>query len=63
MVKYSDAAGMSEKDLHAKVATLKTEMFNAKFAKHTVGTASAQGVRNLKKDIARLLTALNSKKN
>lgn len=63
MVKYSDAAGMNEKDLRAKVATLKSEMFNTKFAKHTVGTASAQGVRNLKKDIARLLTALNAKKN
>lgn len=62
MVKYSDAAGMSEKDIRAKVATLKSEMFNSKFAKHTVGTSSAQNLRGLKKDVARLLTALNAKK-
>ena len=63
MVKYSDAAGMSEKDLRAKVTALKTDMFNANFAKHTVGTSSALAVRGMKKDIARLLTALNAKKN
>mgnify|MGYP003390549210 CR=1 FL=1 len=62
MVKYSDAASMSEKDLRAKVATLKSEMFNAKFAKHTTGTSSAQGLRTMKKDVARLLTAINAKK-
>lgn len=63
MMKYSEAAAMNEKDIRNKVAVLKNEMFNAKFAKHTVGTASAQGTRNIKKDIARLLTALNAKKN
>jgi len=62
MVKYSDAAGMNEKDLRAKVATLKSEMFNAKFAKHTTGTSSADSLRTMKKDVARLLTALNAKK-
>ena len=63
MIKYSEATAMNEKDLRSKVAALKNDMFTAKFAKHTVGVASAQNVRNIKKDIARLLTAMNSKKN
>ncbi len=63
MVKYSEAAKMSEKDLQGKVAVLKTELFNARFSKHTVGVSKPHEVRGRKKDIARLLTALNAKKN
>lgn len=63
MIKYSEAAKMGDKDLQSKVAVLKTELFNAKFAKHTVGVSKSHEVRNRKKDIARLLTALNAKKN
>ena len=63
MIKYSEAAKLSAKDIKEKVAVLRTEMFNAKFSKHTVGVEKSHTKRVLKKDIARLLTALNSKKN
>ncbi|MCE3012356.1 MAG: 50S ribosomal protein L29 [Proteobacteria bacterium] len=63
MMKYSEAAKMSKKDILEKVAVLKTEMFNAKFSKHTVGVDKPHTKRVIKKDIARLLTAMNAKKN
>jgi ribosomal protein L29 len=63
MIKYSEAAKMNAKELKDKVAVLKTEMFNAKFSKHTVGVEKSHVARAMRKDIARLLTALNSKKN
>jgi large subunit ribosomal protein L29 len=63
MMKYSEAAKMSKKDILERVAVLKTEMFNAKFSKHTVGVDKPHTKRVLKKDIARLLTAMNAKKN
>ncbi len=63
MMKYSEAAKMSKKEILDKVAVLKTEMFNAKFSKHTVGLEKSHSKRGLKKDIARLLTAMNAKKN
>lgn len=63
MMKYSEAAKMSKKDILEKVAVLKTEMFNAKFLKHTVGVDKPHTKRVIKKDIARLLTAMNAKKN
>lgn len=62
MIKYAEVTKLAEKDLLAKVAVLKTELFNAKFSKHTVGVGKPHMVRDLKKDIARLLTALNAKK-
>jgi large subunit ribosomal protein L29 len=63
MMKYSEAAKLSKKDILEKVAVLKTEMFNAKFSKHTVGVDKPHTKRVIKKDIARLLTAMNAKKN
>lgn len=63
MIKYSDAAKLSEKDLVTKVAALKTELFNAKFARHTSGATATQNARTIRKDIARLLTAKNAPKN
>lgn len=63
MIKYSEAAKLNEKELVAKVAALKTELFNAKFARHTSGAAATQSARGIRKDIARLLTAKNAPKN
>jgi ribosomal protein L29 len=62
MIKYSEAAKLSKKEILEKVAVLKTEMFNAKFSKHTVGIEKPHIKGALKKDIARLLTALNAQK-
>jgi ribosomal protein L29 len=62
MIKYSEIAKMSEKDLMSKVTALKTELFNAKFARHTSGVSASLNVRTIRKDIARMLTALNAPK-
>ena len=63
MIDYKEASKMSANDLKTKVVALKAELFNAKFSKHTVGVDKPHAVKGLKKDIARLLTALNAKKN
>lgn len=49
-------------DTAKKVAELKTQIFNEKFKKHTTGAEKPHVLKNLKKDVARLLTAENSKK-
>ena len=40
---------------------LKAELFGMKFRKHTSGIEKPHELKNLKKDIARLNTALNQK--
>ncbi len=63
MLKTSDISKLSEKEITEKVASLKTELFNNKFTKFTTGSDKPHVVKNLKKDIARLLTFKNAKKN
>lgn len=62
MLKTSDISKLSAKEITEKVATLKSELFNTKFNKFTTGTAKPHTVKDLKKDIARLLTFKNAKK-
>lgn len=62
MLKTSEISKLSVKELNERVATLKTELFNTKFNKFTTGLEKPHVVKELKKDIARLLTALNAKK-
>ncbi len=61
MLQTSDISKLSVKEIAEKVAILKTELFNKKFNKFTTGTEKAHTVKELKKDIARLLTAKNAK--
>jgi large subunit ribosomal protein L29 len=63
MLKSSEISNLGAKELNEKVATLKTELFNKKFNKFTTGSEKPHVVKGLKKDIARLLTAKNAKKN
>lgn len=63
MLKTSDISKLSEKEITEKVASLKTELFNNKFTKFTTGSDKPHVVKDLKKDIARLLTFKNAKKN
>lgn len=63
MLKTSDISKLSEKEITEKVASLKTELFNNKFTKFTTGSDKPHVVKQLKKDIARLLTFKNAKKN
>jgi ribosomal protein L29 len=61
MLKTSDISKLSAKEITEKVNVLKSELFNKKFNKFTTGTEKAHTVKDLKKDIARLLTAKNAK--
>jgi ribosomal protein L29 len=62
MLKTADISKLSAKELNAKVASLKSELFNNKFNKFTTGTEKSHVVKQLKKDIARLLTFKNAPK-
>lgn len=62
MLKTSDISKLSAKEIDEKVATLKAELFNKKFNKFTTGNDKPHLVKELKKDIARLLTFKNAKK-
>jgi large subunit ribosomal protein L29 len=60
--KYSEMKDLSAKEIMKRVGELKSEMFNLKFSKHTSGLESLNKLRDAKKTVARLLTALNAKK-
>ena len=60
MLKTSDISKLSAKELTEKVGILKTELFNKKFNKFTTGNDKPHLVKELKKDIARLLTQKNA---
>lgn len=62
MLKSSEISKLSEKEITEKVNALKVELFNKKFNKFTTGVEKPHTVKELKKDIARLLTAKNAKK-
>ncbi|WPU65247.1 50S ribosomal protein L29 [Peredibacter starrii] len=62
MLKSSEISKLSAKELNEKVSTLKSELFNNKFTKFTTGSDKPHVVKQLKKDIARLLTFKNAKK-
>ena len=62
MLKSSEISKLSAKELTEKVTSLKVELFNKKFNKFTTGIEKSHTVKDLKKDIARLLTAKNAKK-
>jgi ribosomal protein L29 len=62
MLKSSEITKLSAKEMSERVATLKTELFNTKFNKFTTGMDKPHVKKELKKDIARLLTFLNAKK-
>lgn len=61
MLKTSEISKLSDKEITEKVANLKTELFNNKFNKFTTGSDKAHVVKQIKKDIARLLTFKNAK--
>lgn len=63
MLKTSDISKLSEKEITEKVASLKSELFTNKFTKFTTGSDKPHVVKQLKKDIARLLTFKNAKSN
>jgi large subunit ribosomal protein L29 len=62
MLKTSEISKLSAKELTEKVATLKAELFTNRFTKFTTGSDKPHVVKQLKKDIARLLTVKNANK-
>jgi large subunit ribosomal protein L29 len=62
MLKTADISKLSAKELNEKVASLKGELFNNKFTKFTTGSDKPHTVKQIKKDIARLLTFKNAPK-
>lgn len=62
MLKTSEISKLSAKELNEKVASLKAELFNNKFTKFTTGSDKPHVVKQIKKDIARLLTVKNANK-
>ena len=61
MLKTSEISKLSAKEITEKVTSLKSELFNNRFTKFTTGSDKPHKVKELKKDIARLLTFQNAK--
>ncbi len=61
-MKYSDIKEMSVTDIETKIAELKKELLNLRFQLATGNLEDTAQIKNLKKDIARLKTALNEVK-
>ena len=61
MLKYTDVKEMDEKTLKAKIAEKRKEIFGFRMQKHTSGLEKSHELKNAKKDVAKLLTALNAK--
>ena len=62
MLKTDEILKLSKKEINEKVISLKSELFTNKFTKFTTGTEKPHVAKDLKKDIARLLTAKNATK-
>lgn len=62
MLKMTEIKKLDSAAIKAKVAELKKELFDVKFQKHTTGIEKPHMLKTLRRDIARLLTALNSNK-
>jgi len=62
-MKGKDLTGISNEDLQKKLSELR-QTYSKEYVKTKVGSQSEKAVntRNIKKDIARVLTAINSRK-
>ncbi len=60
-MKYSDIKDMSNEDITAKIAENKKELLNLRFQLATGNLEDTAQIKNLKKDIARLMTSLNER--
>lgn len=60
-MQYSDIKEMSTKDIEAKIAENKKELLNLRFQLATGNLEDTAQIKNLKKDIARLMTSLNER--
>ena len=62
MLKNSEIQKLEVSAIDQKVAELRKELFDLKLQKNTTNVEKTHMLTNLKRNIARLLTVLNSKK-
>ena len=61
MLNYNEIKDWENKAIDAKVGELRRELFEMRMQKSTSGTEKPHRFKELKKDIAKLLTAKNSR--
>ncbi len=62
MLKYSEMKDMDAKAIKDKVSELKRELFDMRFQKTLSGLEKPHLMKNAKKEVAKLLTALNERR-
>jgi len=62
-MKASDVKNMSESDILEKIKEEKAAMAKMKFGHNVAGTENPMLLRHKRKDIARMMTVLNERKN
>ncbi len=60
-MKMKDINAMSTTEMEAKVVELKKELLNLRFQLATGNLENTAQIKNIKKDVARIKTVLNSK--
>lgn len=60
-MKYSEIKDLSLKELHEKVKELREEIFRLRWQKHMGQLENTAKIKNTRKDLARVLTAINQK--
>jgi len=60
-MKYADIAGLSEKDLNKKSKELRSTMFESRMKNALGQLANPMTIREMRRDVARLKTALTAK--
>ena len=62
MLNINDIKKLDQKALLQKIAELKKQVFEMKFSKYTTGIEKSHLLKNLKKDIAKCFTVINTNK-
>ncbi len=62
MLKMSEISEWDNKLIDSKISELRMELFNFRMSKASAGLEKPHLIKNVKKDIARLLTVKTSKK-
>ncbi len=62
-MKAADIRNMSETDILAKIKEEKDALAKMKFGHHIAGTENPMQIRNKRREIARMETVLNERKN
>ena len=60
-MKYADVSGMSAQDLRKKKSAIRAEMFEARMKNALGQLQSPASIKNMRRDIAKIFTALKNK--